>query len=357
MSAVEIRTYEGDGSDLAGLIVRTWKTTFGGKMWFPLWDQAYLSWRLLDDRGGGRDFLIAAYQGSKIVGCLLAEPFNLRVRDKEVRGTLSSFLSVDPDLKVPNLAFRLVEALRKRHYDHGMAISVGCTSADPNAPNRRFWDYLAQRKPEDYRFLGPIRFWTRVFDSGAVSAAGFTAFERIGPRFSGLIPLPSPRRSKAPGVRDFHTADLSRCLDWVQTQSQDAAMHIRWSPQRLDLQLNHPYVRTLVFEGRESAAEGAFINYYLIDWSGARAIRVAMIDLFAGPARLLSQLALLKAAERRMMAEGTQLALMMVSSAAPPRPLLAAGFVPVPRSVDLFSLFPDPGLGLESRMSYHLLFT
>lgn len=355
MSTVEIRNYDGDGSDLADLIGRTWKTNFTGKMWFPLWDHAYLSWRLLDERGGGREFLVSAYRGSKIVGCLLAEPLNFRVRGRTVRGTMSSWLSVDPEVRIPSLALRLVEGLRKRHQEHGMAISIGCASSDPNAPTRRFWDSLAQRKPEDFRFLGPIRFWTRVFDSRSVAAAGLNAFERIGPRFAGLIPSPSIRRPNAPGVRPYQPPDLSRCLDWVHAQSEAADLRILWSLSRLDLQLRHSYARTLVLD--PGSEDGGFLNYYSIDWSGARVIRVAMIDLFAGTMRLSSQLALLKAAERKMMAEGIQLSFMMVSIAAPARPLLAAGFLPVPVNVDLFSMFPEPGLGLALPLRYHLLFT
>jgi hypothetical protein len=355
MSTVEIRNYDGDGSDLAELIDRTWRTNFTGKMWFPLWDRDYFCWRLLDERGGGRDFLVAAYRGSKIIGCLLAEPLDLAVRGRTVKGTLSSWLSVDPEVRIPNLAIRLVEGLRKRHQEHGMAISIGCTSADPNAPTRRFWDSLAQRRPDDIRFFGPIRFWTRVFDSRAVAAAGLNTFERIGPRFAGLIPAPSIHRRNAPEIRPYRTADLSRCFDWVRAQAEAADLQIRWSLPRLDLQLGHSYARTLVLEGAGEA--GGFLNYYAIDWSGARAVRVAMIDLFAGTMGLRSQMALLKAAERQMIGEGIQMALTMVSSAAPPRPLLASGFFPVPTNVDLFSIFPEPALRLEPPLRYHLLFT
>ena len=221
MSTIEIRNYEGDGADLADLIGRTWKTAFTGKMRFPLWDRAFLNRRLLDERGGGREFLVSAYRGTKIVGCLLAEPMDLRIRGQAVRGTLSSWLSVDPEVRVPNIAIRMVEGLRKRHQEHGVAISIGCTSSDPNAPTRRFWNSLARRKPDDFRFFGPIRFWSRVLDSSAVATSGLNAFERIGPRFARLIPslasvssafgrrstLPADRSDALPRLRSRTSAD------------------------------------------------------------------------------------------------------------------------------------------------------
>ena len=128
-----------------------------------------------------------------------------------------------------------------------------------------------------------------------------------------------------------------------------------WSPARLDVQLNHPYARTFVFD-RNGTVDG-FLNYYCIDWSGARVIRVAVIDLFAGSPGLFPQLALLKAALRQMRSEGVKLALMMAAHSSPAGPLMAAGFVPVPSNVDLFGYFPDPGLRLAPPLRYHLLFT
>jgi hypothetical protein len=354
VSAVEIRNYEGDGVDVANLVHRTWTSVFGGKMWFPFWNHPYFSWRLLDERGGGRDFLVSAYKGTQLVGCLFAEPMTFRIKGRTVRGTMSSWLSVDPDIRVPNLALRLVEGLRRRHEEHGMGVSIGCTSRDAKAPNRRFWDTLVQRKPEEFCFWGEIRFWTRVFDGPAVAAAGLTAFERFAPRLAALIPAPSTKRPQASGIRPFRQSDLSRCLDWLQLQSRTADVHMVWSVPRLDLQLNHDYTRTLVLERGD---EGGFINYYMIDWSGARPVRVGMIDLFAGSLSLFSQVSLLRAAERRMKAEGIQLAVMMASCAAPAKPLLTAGFVPVPSHVDMFSYLALPGLGMTSGLKYHLLFT
>src|SRR5690606_34181761 len=63
MSGIELRTYDGDGSDLATLTNRAWRATVAGKAMFPLWSREYFQWRLLDERGGGRDFLVAAYRG------------------------------------------------------------------------------------------------------------------------------------------------------------------------------------------------------------------------------------------------------------------------------------------------------
>jgi hypothetical protein len=236
-----------------------------------------------------------------------------------------------------------------------MGISIGCTSSDPKAPNRAFWDRLAQRKPADFHFFGPISFWRRVLDSKGVAAAGLTTFERLAARCAALLPKPSIHSADATGIRPFEPRDLPNCLDWVKEQASSAEIHMRWSAPRLDVQLNHAYARTLVLD--RGSAGGGFLNYYVIDWSGAAVVKVAVIDLFAGNMGFASQFALLKAAERQMIREGVQLAVGMASKAIPGPPLLASGFAPLPAGLDLFSFFPDPTLRFDPALRYHLLFT
>lgn len=354
MNRMEVRNYEGDGTDLALLVNRTWTKAFAGKTWFPLWDRPFFSWRLLDGCGRDRDFLVAAYQGSKLVGCLLAEALDLRVGDRAVRGTLSSWLSVDPDAGTPDMAVRLVEGLRKRHIEHGIAISIGVTSSDPGSPMRRFWSSLAKRKPADIRFLQPIRFWTRVFDGKTVSRAGLNTFERASSRLSAFIPTGWVGWRTPSGVRRYEPADLDRCLQWLRDQAMGANLAIEWSRSRLALQLGHPYVTTLVIDDGD---RGGFINYYSINYSGGQSIRVGLIDLCAGKLSLARQLDLLKAAGEQMKADAVQMTMMMASTASPGRPLVAAGFVPVPAHLDLFAVFPAPNLQLQPPLRVHTLFT
>lgn len=347
MSSVEIRTYEGDGSDLQELTNRCWRATVGGKALFPLWSQRYFQWRLLDPRGGGRDFHVVAYRGSKPVGCILGEPLAFEIGGRPVQGTLSSWLTVDPEDPNPRVALQLLSAFRSRHRERGMRFSMGFN----DAVSRRFWETLAKRPPHDVHVLDEIWMWTRIFDGRAVAEAGLTQGDRLVPVIAKLIPGIRPR-SPAP-VRGYLPSDLPRFRAALAAQGKGADVRIDWSEPRLDLQLDHPYARTVVLEvdGRVG-----FLNYYGIQLCGARPVNVGMIDLFAGDLHFVERLSLLETACRRMKEEGLQMTAMMRSAAAPDTVLGAAGFMPYPANVNLFWFFVDPELRLEKPVRHHVLF-
>lgn len=350
MSAIEIRTYQGDGSDLAEFTNRIWRGAVGGKMLFPLWDRDFFQWRLLDPRGGGRDFHIAAYDGDRLVGCVLAEPMTFDVQGQRKQATLSSWLTVDKQMKVPRLATRMLAELRRRHQEREMAFSMGYTGTAA----RDFWAGVSARSPGELQFLDRITFWSRPFDAAAVSASGFSFVERHGPRIVRLLPtLRQQPRTPVRGFRTGATGDLARCLDWLSAQSTGADVRIAWESERLELKLAHPRARTLVLDEVE---RGGFINYYSIRMLGAAEVQVGVIDLFAGTLDFFQKLALLGAACERMREEGVELAVMMRAASAPPRVMLAAGFIPFPTNVELFWYFKDPALSVASPPSYHILF-
>lgn len=348
MSTIELRTYQGDGDDLAALTNRVWRGAVGGKMLFPLWDPGYFQWRLLDPRCGGSDFHLAAYEGSRLVGCLLAEPRSFEVCGRTVQGTASSWLSVDPEVKAPRLALRMLAELRRRHEAHGMSFSLGYMGP----PARPFWTALGARSPGQFQVLDRIGFWARPFDARAVSASGFNLLDRYGPALARLLPSlrPKPRTP----VRPFLPSDLPRCLEWISAQSRGADLRILWTASRLEAQLSHPRARTLVLDDGE---RGGFINFYGIRMLGAAEVHVGVIDLFAGTLGLSQQLALLGAACDRMREEEVQLAVMMKGPGAPSLAFAGAGFVPYLTDVDLFWYFADPGLQVRAPGRYHVLFT
>lgn len=349
--SVEIRTYEGDFSDIADLVARTWDANFTGKTWFPLWDRDYFSWRLHDERNGPRDLQLAAYQGGKLVATILGECLDFDVEGERVKGSYSSFLSVDPTLKVPGVAIRLLETFRKRSTEQGRVLSLGVTSADTTLANRRFWDSLAKRRAADIQYLWPIRMWTRVLDGKAMAAGGMTSFERIGGRLAEFLPQLGGGSAE---VRPYRPSDLARCLSWVQAQGDGVEVRHVWTEKRLEVQLGHAFPRTLVVE--DGKGRGAFLNYYRVKHSARELLPVGMIDLFAGDTDLSHQLALLKAATEQMRSEGLALAAMMATAAAPAQALMTAAFVPLSVGADFLAVFPTRALPSDSG-KYHVLFT
>src|SRR5262245_29415175 len=129
--AFEIRPYSGDGTDLADLIVRTWMASFAGKAWFPLWDRAYVNWRIMDQAILDRDLIVSAYAQDRLVGCIVAEKTDFSIHGKIVSGSLTSYLSVDPDTRHKGVSFRLVDQLCDIHIRRGIKIALGVTSDLP----------------------------------------------------------------------------------------------------------------------------------------------------------------------------------------------------------------------------------
>ena len=347
MDRLEIRTFDGDGAALAELTNRAWGQTVAGKALYPLWSAPYFDWRLLDPRGGGCDFLVAAYKGTRLVGCILGEPLDFRVGERTVRGTLSSWLTADPEHTTVRVAMRMVAELKRRHQEHGMAFSMGFN----DVVSRPFWESLAKHPSSGVRPLGEPAMWSRIFDGRVVSEASLTRDEAIATR--AVSYLPGLQLAPRSTVRSYISADLPRCLRWVEAQSRGADLAIQWSAERLDVQLGHPFARTLVLEDGE---RGGFINYYPMQLQGKAPVNVGIIDLFAGDLGLRQQLALLSVACRRMREEGLHMASMMRSAAAPQRVFALGGFMPYPAGLELFTFFTDPSLDLPSPLRHHILF-
>jgi hypothetical protein len=235
-------------------------------------------------------------------------------------------------------------------------ISIGCTRADPTSPARKLWDTLARRTPGDYQFWNKIRFWACVLNPAAIAAAGFTFFERWGPLALRILPWPRFQQHPDPQVRRYQPSDLPDCLQMIEVQASSADCRMLWTATRLEAQLGGSgFSRTLILTDGDSSV--AFLNYYVIRWSGAREIRVGIIDLFAGRGSWLLQRRLLKSAQRQMREEGLELALMMNSIASPSSVLLSRGFVPIDGEADQFGLLIDPRLQLPPLKRFHILLT
>jgi hypothetical protein len=352
--SLAIRGYEGDGSDLGNLVTHTWKTTFEGKTWFPIWDRDYFGWRMMDERILDRELMVCAYDGDKLVGCVLGEETDFSIDGVKVRGSLASYLSVDPQTRHRHVAMRLVDRLRQLHIERDLAICFGITGDNPGSVSKQFWDGIAKRYPGELTFLNRLTMWTMVLDPSAVARAGLTRFERLGSRFSALVPWGWTGRAGAP-MRTLRQDDLDACRALVQAASARAAARMEWSKPRFAVQLDHPYARTLVSE-RKGKLDG-FVNAYLIDWQGAEALRVGFVELCAGMGGPFDVSGLLVTAGRTLQSEGAKMVVMMDMGSAPRAALVAAGFLPMNPNVRALALFNLGGIDLVNVRSIHMAFT
>lgn len=344
----EIRTYEGDGQDIANLLARTWRSAYQGKHWCPLWDADYIRWQLLGDRSGGHEFLVSAYDGRRLVGCVLAERMTFRLHDREVEGTIGSWLTVDPEARSPNLSFKMVEELGRRHREHGLAFLLGYVNGNPATPAHHFWTRFAKKHPRDLRFIRRIGYWIRILNAPVLSRKCLYGYERIGARVHGWIPpLRAPGRM-ACGVRDYSDGDFEACEQLVRKSSVRADLSTVWRPERLARQLRwNDLPRTLVIEPNGSPS--SLINYHQLGLLGIQEVTAGLIDLLTSaeaPAR--DRRKLLRSALYRMEAEGFDVAFALRTPMFPPRVMLACGFLPRPGSDYLVYVFPEPGLDLPA---------
>jgi len=352
--AIEIDAYRGAGADLAQLITDTWKATYEGRAWFPVWDLAYVQWRMMDPRILDRELLVCAYDGSVLVGCLLTEQTELRVGSQVVPGGLVSYLTVDPTTRHRGVALRLLERQRSLHRSRGLRLSLGLSNSREGSPQQRFWVGFGRRWPNEYALLGRFLMWSAMVDDRAVSAAGLTRFERLGPRAASILPW-GWVGARGAHTRPFRAEDLDACRRLIHRQGEAGDCQMIWSRQRLAVQLEHPYARTWV--GERDGQPWGFANGYLIDWSGGRTVRVGFIELCAAEGGALAHASLLVAAGRALAAEGAQMVVMMDPGCQPRAALLAAGFMPMNPHLQTMALLGELAITLPPGARLHFPFT
>jgi hypothetical protein len=353
MAGIEIRNYEGDGSDLVSLIRRNWQQTYGGRMWFPDWDIHYLRWRYLDSPS--KNMLVCAYDRQKLVGCLLAVPAAFRFQGRVVSGSLSSCLSVDNTVQSPTIGIRLVSSFKKLQKERELSFSCGCTSSEVDFPNRMFWDSLSRRAPRDYCFFGKIHFWIRVLNGCNVATASLNSFERIGAVFASHLPA-LPLSDNTSALRDVTQHEKMELLRLRANQVVDLDLAIEWDLAWLERELiGGSYAKCQVIESISGSKEKAFVVYYHINFIAKESVKVTFIDLVVGNASM--QRALLNKLVQRSREDGVDMVMLMKSHTSKFSALLSSGFLPLNIHQELLILFPDESLDFRQIRRLDTVFT
>jgi hypothetical protein len=340
--SLTIGPYEGDGDDLARLIVSTWRASLGARAWFPIWDEAFIRWKVMDERVLDRDLVTVARDEDGLVGCCVGLAYPFRMRNGEiVAGSLTSFLSVDPTRRVPGLALRLVEANRRAQAAKGIRLSLGVHDASVGAPAAKFWGGWKKRHPQEFVTLGRIRIWTHVFDGPAVARASIALVDRLAARIGAFLPL-GYYGAKGAGARPAES-EIARDLAIARQGTGREDFRVELDEETLSHALHHPYCLSV-----RHPTEDALVAGYMIDWSGRADLRVGFIDLVAGRASARPMADTIIAFARAARGRGAKMVAMMDQGAAPPAAFWLAGFAPLDSHVDYFVWFKDPALEIPA---------
>lgn len=346
---MQIRTYHGDGEDVARLLQHVWSEAYQSRAWFPLWSGEFLRWQLADDRR----FAVAAYDNDTVAGSFFGVPHTLRIGSATFPITLSSWYTIDPKYRSPRLGLDLIEALRRRHEEEGHVLSLGVVKADRTSTAYRFWSRYAQVMPRNLRFLTTFGYWFKMLDHRAVLRAGLKPWERGLARMAGAALSPTPWRW-SDAVRAYRPDDLEACCHLLARATAGFEWSLTWKAEQLRHQLEGPVPRTWVLE--LSGEVRGFVNYHHVQLQGRVPLRLAFVDLWAGPdlgplqvQRLFGSVC----AEIRR--DGTEAVVCVRSSLFPSGALLANGFAPLPPDSHRVALFTRPDIPLTLPRTWNLL--
>lgn len=336
---IEIRTYDGDPAELAAFCTGVWRDRYRDKMAVPLWSGPFMEWELFSDEPGARDFLVAAYDGGRLVGALPSKPVRLHWRGQPLSGSFGSFFAVDPAYEKQAVSLKMVLEQRRRHRDRAAPLFTGyLIRGDSAALGQQFWLRL-----REMHVVGKTGLWVRMINHRVMSEFLYHPFERRAARVLGWFQR-RPRPLIHPGrIRPYREADLADCLRLANELSRAAEFGLVWDETTLGRQLSYKsFPRTLVAEHRGHVA--GFVNYFRQAYLGRGEMLAGVIDLLsvselspAGRRRLL------RAALSQMAADGCHAALFLQVAGQPGLLLTRAGFVPETPQYDyvIQSMTPD----------------
>ena len=348
---VEIRGFDGTAAELSAFVVTTWRKSYEGEMPFPLWSGDFLERELLLD-GNDRPYVVAAYDGTKLVACHPGRPITIRIHGEAVGGSLGSFLSVDPDYRRQGIACRMQEEFARRHRERGDKVNFGYLYLRyRKSMGKQFW----LKQPEGVVPVRRVGHWVRAFDYRAVAQWELWRPERWGSRVLSMVHRPITLPRDTSGIRRWRPEDLPACLELVQQAGQSADIAYVWDATNLDRQLHYKdLARTIVIE--HDGCVAGLINYSRFDVLGKTTMATALVDLIAfGTLPQAERKRLLRAAMAQMVEEGLKAAILLRGSWYAWRTLAGAGFFPMPREYYFTGVKIQKDVRLENVRQLHVL--
>ncbi len=349
---IEIRTFEGDAVELSEFTTRMWRKWYEGRMPVPLWSPSFFRRELLPTEDDPRDYLLAAYDGTRLVGSRPARSVRIWLHGSEEDATWGSFLTVDPEYRRQGIAQKMHAEFQRRHRARGAKVNflfLYVRSIESMGP--KFW----LKQPEGTVVVRKSGIWGRALDHAAVARSERYRIESWSSRALSLV----QRRPKGPhdqtGIRPYKGEDLANCLELVRDRAASADLAYLWSEEELSRLLDwEDLSRTVVLE--RDGRVGGLVNYYRLDVLGRSRMAVGVIDLLAfGSLAAAARWRLLQAALAQMAEEGLHAAIYLRGSWYAWRHLLGAGFLPFLPEYYYMGNKMEPDVSLENLRRVHVL--
>ena len=347
---VSIEPYTGSAEELADFVGMVWSRSYAGKMVFPRWTADYFRWQFRQASTGVGDNLLAAYEGSTLVGVSSGTDYSFRTPSGVVPGSHWSWLSVHPDHQRKGIAPALDQERIRRQQANGSELMVSYRYLGSHS--------LAERPNANSPskvFLKTLGLWARVLSPDRFARWHYSRLEGVLARMA--VPLLRVRSPLAndPLIREFVPEELNACLQLVQASQQAAALAIHWTPETL---LHHltgsPVSQTLVLE--ESGRVTGLVNFHVLPFEARTVENVGVFDVIAfRDATGIGQSRLIHVALSRMVAQDAILALKLRCGDTPIWPLLRNVFVPHPPDHSLVLQWMNAPVEIPARSKLHLL--
>jgi GNAT superfamily N-acetyltransferase len=319
---ITIVEFRGDAAEAARFTESCWRRSYSGSSFYALWTEAYMRWQLFDVPAPERVRRLGAYVSDQLVGFFAAEEMDFTTRNGPRLGTMSSWLSVDPEHGRAGIGRALRRAMWAWQHDRGADFMIGFVNAGTvRGQGRRFWT----REVLGAVILRRPALWGHILRPAAAAAAEFSRLEAAGVRL--LAQVQRTRRAASLGqIRAYRDEDLAKCRALFAAGPDDFAY--AWNDARLAHQLRHSSMpRTLLLD-RGSGVE-ALINYYTLDMVGRQPVRCAIVDFIRSRQGQGECSGFVRHCLEVMASEGHDVALTLGPPAHPSIMLVAGGFLPL----------------------------
>ncbi len=336
---IVVRSFEGTPADASAFVSGVWRGAYQGRAPIAVWTPEFFEWTLMSRLPDGNEYLMAAYDGTTLVGTLFAEAFRYRLRGQPLTGTGGSWLAVDPRYLGYGVAKKMWAEMRSRYLRDGIRTMFGFTYITRHADlGQKFWTRQAPTE-----VLAQVPCWVRQIDSAAIAKWEPDRFLGFAASVVGAVVGKPSEPQRRDDVRAYAPQDLAACLRILQAEAALADLIIDYDEQRFATQLDYRgYPRTLV-AGPHSRVEG-FINYFPLTMLGRSHLPTGIVDyLLVEKLPYELQVRVIGAAVAQARDEGLAYLLVPHRSGLPFRAMLRNGFTPVPPQFRLIAMSPESG--------------